>query len=295
MPDVRSTYYSHNGVKIYFKNVGAGRPLVFLHGFGASLDTWRFIVEAFKGEYRLVLLDLKGHGFSDRPHDEQYSVQDHAQVVLGLVNYLGLKNLVIVGHSYGSAVALATALEAQKSSPDIVSGLVLIAGSADANNLPFFLRLLRIPLIGWLSVKLTSASFRTRLMLKRAYYDDDKITDSLVELYAQYQRIPGTDYALRKTAEQIVPSDFLRLKGELGKLEIPVINLWGEHDEVIPRAAAESVCTLLPRCLFVTLEGVGHMPQEETPEKVGALLKDFLHTHLNGKGVFSPSRASRWG
>jgi pimeloyl-ACP methyl ester carboxylesterase len=215
---VANTYYLHEGVNIHFKDVGRGRPIVFIHGFGASLDSWRFMVESLKNEYRLVLLDLKGHGFSDRPYDEKYSVQDHARVVLGLIRYLGLDDVVIVGHSFGSVVALAAALEARKTSAPAVAGLVLIAGTVDGDNLPSFLRLLRTPLIGWLSVKLTSAPFRTRLMLKRAYYDDRKVTESLVELYAQYQEIAGTEYAMLRTAAQLVPANFLDLKEDLSKL-----------------------------------------------------------------------------
>lgn len=280
MPPVTNTYYVHEGVKIHFKDIGAGRPVVFLHGFGTSLDTWRFIVAPLKNEYRLVLLDLKGHGFSDRPHDEQYSVHAHARVVMGLIRYLELERVVLVGHSYGSVVALAVALETRNHMQGLVSGAAMISGSVDIDNLPFVLRLLRTPLIGWLSVKLTSASFRTRLLLERAYYDDSKVTDSLVELYAQYQRVPGTEYALLRTAEQIVPSDFLRLKGELRKLEVPVINVWGKHDEVIPKAGAESVCRLLPKCALITLEDVGHVAQEEAPEKVVALIKEFLQSGL---------------
>lgn len=279
-PAVASEYYLHDGVKIHFKQVGTGRPVIFLHGFGTSLDTWRFVVETLGDEYRLVLLDLKGHGLSDRPRDGMYGAQDHARVVRGLIDYLGLKNVVIVGHSFGSVVGLAAALDAQRyGSSGVIGALVLIAGSVDAENVPFVLRLLRTPFFGWLSLKLTSASFRTRLMLKHAYYEDSKVTDSLVELYARYQSIPGTDYAFIKTAEQLVPVDISESKRELSRLKIPVINIWGEHDVIIPRAAAESVCQLVPKCELVTIEGVGHMPQEESPEKVISLLRDFLRRH----------------
>jgi len=274
---VPSAYYLHDGVKIHFKQVGTGRPVIFLHGFGTSLDTWRFVVETFEDEYRLVLLDLKGHGLSDRPRDEMYAAQDHARVVRGLIDYLGLENVVIVGHSFGSVVGLAAALDAQRDgSSGVIAALFLVAGSVDAENIPFVLRLLRTPILGWLSLKLTSASFRTRVMLKRAYHDGAKVTDSLVELYARYQAVPGTDYALIKTAEQLVPVDISEAKRELSRLAIPVINIWGEHDVIIPRAAAESVCQWVPRCELVTIEGVGHMPQEESPEKIVGLLRDFL-------------------
>jgi pimeloyl-ACP methyl ester carboxylesterase len=276
-PAVPSAYYLHDGVKIHFKQVGMGRPVVFLHGFGTSLDTWRFVVETLEDEYRLVLLDLKGHGLSDRPRDEMYAAQDQARVVRGLIDYLGVENVVIVGHSFGAVVGLAAALDAQRDgSSGVIAALFLIAGSVDAENVPNVLRLLRTPILGWLSLKLISASFRTRAMLKRAYHDDAKVTDSLVELYARYQSVPGTDYALIKTAEQLVPVDISESKRELARLEIPVINIWGEHDVIIPRAAAESVCQLVPRCEVVTVDGAGHMPQEESPKKVIALLSDLL-------------------
>ena len=275
-PPPNGVFYLHDGVKIHFKQAGTGRPVIFLHGFGTSLDTWRFVAEALENEYRLVLLDLKGHGFSDRPHDEQYSVQSHARVVMGLIRHLELDRVILVGHSYGSVVALAVALATRNHMQELVSGLALISGSVDADNLPFFLRLLRTPVIGWLTLKLTSASFRTRLMLKHAYYDDSKVTDSLVELYAKYQSIPGTSYALIKTAEQLIPVDTSDVKKELAQLEIPVMNVWGQHDKIIPRAGAESVCKILPRCELITMEAVGHLPQEESPEKVIALLRDFL-------------------
>jgi pimeloyl-ACP methyl ester carboxylesterase len=146
----------------------------------------------------------------------------------------------------------------------------------DVKNFPLALRMLRTPVLGWLSLKITSASFRTELMLKRAYCDESKVTDRLIEMYARYQRLPGSDHSLLKTAEQIVPVDYPRLKEALAKLEIPVINIWGEHDKAISRLSAEGLCRLLPRCAFVTLEDVGHVPQEERPEKVIALLREFL-------------------
>ena len=276
-PATPSAYYLHDGIKIHFKQLGTGRPVIFLHGFGTSLDTWRFVVETLEDEYRLVLVDLKGHGLSDRPRDEMYAAQDQARVVRGLIDYLGLENVVIVGHSFGSVVGLAAALDAQRDgSSGVIAALFLIAGSVDAENVPFVLRLLRTPILGWLSLKLTSASFRTRVMLKRAYHDDAKVTDFVVELYARYQGVPGTDYALMKTAEQLVPVDISEAKRELSRLATPVINIWGEDDVIIPRAAAESVCQWVPRCELVTIEGVGHMPQEESPKKIVGLLRDFV-------------------
>jgi pimeloyl-ACP methyl ester carboxylesterase len=81
---------------------------------------------------------------------------------------------------------------------------------------------------------------------------------------------------LIKSAEQLVPVDISRSKRDLAGLEIPVMNIWGEHDLIIRRTAAESVCQLFRRCELVTIEGIGHIPQEESPEQVIRILRDFL-------------------
>jgi pimeloyl-ACP methyl ester carboxylesterase len=241
------------------------------------MDTWRFIVEDLKKDHRLILVDLKGHGFSDKPRDARYSLQDHAEIVTGLIEHLRLSQVILVGHSLGSVTAVVTALRAQQSSKTKVSGVVLIAGSLDPGTLPHFLRLLRLPIFGWLTMKLTTASFRTRLALRKSIYEKDKITDSWVELYAKYQRITGTEYALLKTVEQMIPQNSSRLKEDVRTLRIPVLNILGEHDEIIPRESGEGVCRLLPRCTRVVVEGVGHIPHEEKPTEIIQLLRDFLH------------------
>lgn len=275
-PGIPGDSYFHDGVKIHFRDIGAGSPVVFIHGFGASLDTWRHLQDALKEEYRLVFLDLKGHGYSDRPRDDRYSLQDHAAVVLGLMEHLKIEDAVLVGNSFGCAVALMAALKAQETFPRKVSGLVLIAGTVDPDNLPFYLRLLRQPVLGWLTVKLTPASFGTRLILNRAYYDDEKVTDSLVETYAKYQRIPGTDHALLTTARQMVPQNLSDVREKLAKLSLPVLKIIGKHDQIISQESAESVCEILPRCRTVIIDEVGHVPHEEKPDKIIALVREFM-------------------
>ncbi len=240
------------------------------------MDSWRFFVKPFEKDYRLVLLDLKGHGYSDRPMDDRYSLQDHADVVSGLIKHLKLSHVILVGHSFGSAIALLAALEIHQADPGLVSGVILFAGSIDPYKLPFLLRAMRVSFIGWLGMELTSASFRTRMALKKAYYDDSKVTDSLVEMYAKYQNIPGTDHALLETAKGFVPPNLLQLKQQLRDLNVPVVNIYGEHDEVVSRESAEEVCRLLPRCRLVTVKDAGHIPQEERPDKVIPLFRDVL-------------------
>lgn len=276
MPEAVAENYIHEDVRIHFRDSGTGSALVFIHGFGASHETWRYLEESLKSEHRVILLDLKGHGRSDRPLDDRYSLHDHAKIVLGLMNYLNLKNVILVGHSFGCAVALMAALEAQGGSSPGVTGLVLISGSVDPENLPFYLRLLRVPVIGWLAVKLTPVDFGTRLILNRAYHDDEKVTESLVERYAKYQRLAGTDHALLMTARQMVPSDAAGLREKLQTLNLPVLKIIGKHDEIVSPDSSEALCRMLPSCTAVTVDGVGHVPHEEKPEETIPLIRRFV-------------------
>jgi pimeloyl-ACP methyl ester carboxylesterase len=273
----KENFYDHEGVKIRFVEIGSGPPVVFLHGFGASLDTWRYVTDALKADHRLVLVDLKGHGLSGRPPDEKYSLKDQAEIVLGLIRHLGFKEVALVGHSYGSIVAVSAALQAGDAADLKVTGLVVIDGALEPQYVPAFLKLLRVPVIGWLTVKLTSAPFRTRFMLLRAFHDDSKVTEELVSLYAGYQTIPGTEHAIMAVAGQIVPDNLPLLRQKLAALNIPVLNVWGEEDIIIKRAGAESVCKILPQCRLVTIPNAGHVPQEETPAQTIPLLRDFLN------------------
>ena len=276
--------FAYEGAGIHFKDLGIGKAIVFIHGFGSSMDTWRFLIEDLRKEFRIVHLDLKGHGYSDRPRDPRYSVQDHADIVIGLMEHLKLTSAVLVGHSLGSGVALLAALKDLNRRTGLVSGLVLIGGSAYPEKLRFFVRWLGKPVIGWLAMNLTSATFRTRIVLRGAFYDDAKVTASLVELYAKYQRIPGTGYAFMRTAERFVPSDMDAVRREFGKLQIPVLNILGEHDRVISRSTAEGLCKLLPRCSLMIVEGVGHAPHEEKPEEMVHLIREFMTNQPSPSG-----------
>jgi pimeloyl-ACP methyl ester carboxylesterase len=295
VPALGESFYHHEGVKIRYKDIGRGTPVVFIHGFGTSLDTWRYLADGLKANHRLVFLDLKGHGFSDRTPDDKYALQDHAEIVLGLIRHLNLTDVVIVGHSYGAVVAVGAALQASERPSPNITGLVMIDGALEPEHVPVFLKLLRAPLLGWLTVKLTTASFRTRLMLLRAFHDDSKVTDELVELYAGYQMMPGAEHAMIATARQIIPENLPRVREKLAALSIRVLNIWGEHDVVVKRAGAESVCKILPRCRLVVVADAGHVPQEETPATVIPLLQEFLDPPTGGTFDTALPRSSLGG
>jgi pimeloyl-ACP methyl ester carboxylesterase len=268
--------FVYEGSAIHFRSLGQGLPLIFIHGLGASMDTWRLLVQDLRDEFRLVFLDLRGHGYSARPRDSRYSIQDHAGAVFGLMEHLGLKSAVLVGHSLGSGVALLAALNELSRPTRLVSKLVLLAGSAHPEQVHFFGRWLGVPVIAWFAAKLTPATLITRMALRHAFYDHARVTDSLIELYAKYQRIPGTLYALMWTVRNIIAADIDFVRRSLRQIQIPVLNILGEHDRIVSRSTAEALCNLLPQCSLEIIDGVGHVPQEESPQAVAQLIRKFV-------------------
>ncbi len=108
------------GARVRYQVEGKGPAVVLLHGFAASLKTWKDIVPRLAKTHRVVTLDLKGFGWTDRPKGD-YSPQAQAKLVFALLDKLGIDRAAVVGHSWGASVALAMALK----SPDRIDRLVL--------------------------------------------------------------------------------------------------------------------------------------------------------------------------
>src|SRR5919106_720766 len=101
-------------VKLYYRDEGSGPPLLLIHGFGASTFTWRYVAPDLARTNRVIAVDLKGFGQSDKPFDERYSVYDQAELLAQLIQEKDLRDLTLVGHSFGGGVALLLALEAKE-------------------------------------------------------------------------------------------------------------------------------------------------------------------------------------
>ena len=100
--------YDYHGVKINYYESGQGQPILLLHGFGASSYSWRFLGPSLAENHRVIMIDLKGYGLSDRPRDQKYSVSDQADIVADFIRQQDSQEMVLIGHSMGGMVALMT-------------------------------------------------------------------------------------------------------------------------------------------------------------------------------------------
>jgi pimeloyl-ACP methyl ester carboxylesterase len=263
-------------VKLYYREEGNGPPLLLLHGFGASTFTWRFVAPELAKSHRVIAVDLKGFGQSDKPFDGRYSVYDQAELLAQLIEDKDLRDLTLVGHSFGGGVALLLALEADQRLDGRITRLVLLDSIAYPQNIPVFFRLLDVPLVSQLGVRMVPPSVQARVALQIAYFDDSKIDPEEVELYAAPLKTAAGKHAIIHSARQIVPEDIAELSERYKTIALPTLILWCDHDRIVPLEVGIKLRRTLPNSTLRLVEDCGHMPQEEQPASTLALIKGFI-------------------
>jgi len=263
-------------VKLYYYEEGKGPPLLLIHGFGASTYTWRHVAPELAKSYRVIAVDLKGFGQSDKPFDGRYSVYDQAELLAQLIEDKDLRDLTLVGHSFGGGVALLLALEADQRLDGRITRLVLLDSIAYPQNIPVFFRLLDVPLVSQLGVRMVPPSVQARVALQIAYFDDSKIDPEEVELYAAPLKTAAGKHAIIHSARQIVPEDIAELSERYKTIALPTLILWCDHDRIVPLEVGIKLRRTLPNSTLRLVEDCGHMPQEEQPASTLALIKGFI-------------------
>lgn len=257
---------------MYFESHGSGpRTLILLHGFGATSETWRDILPLLIQDARVILLDLKGFGRALKPADNRYGLRDHVDYVQQFIEQQQLERVILVGNSFGGAVAIATQMRSPR-----VEGLVLIASAAYPQDLPPFIYLLQLPLIGRLILQLVPARQRVTMVLRHAMHDPKRVTPERVERHAAFLDLPGSHQAAIATARQIIPDDHDRFLAGLKNIPVPALILWGDHDRVLPTAFATRLHADIPQSTMHILKDCGHVPQEERPDETAGHILEFL-------------------
>jgi pimeloyl-ACP methyl ester carboxylesterase len=266
-----NTPFSRTG--LHYEVIGNGDPILAVHGLGASLFSWRKLKGRLP-DHKLILLDLKGHGQSPKPRDTQYSIPDQAELVLQFIREQDLRNLTLMGNSYGGAVSLMVAIRLCQEEPGRLSKLILIDSAGYNQDLPWHLKLLRMPALGRLALHLVPPSMNTLTVLRYSYYKRRLIEWKQIRAYAKSMGSPGGRYALLQVAKQAVPENFEELTAQYPTICVPTLIVWGREDRVIPLAIGETLNRDIPNSRLVILDETGHVPQEENPEEtIGHILK----------------------
>ncbi len=266
-----------NKVRLAYRDKGSGKPVLLLHGFGASSYTWRHVEPALIASgHRVLTVDLKGFGLSDKPLDENYSIFDQAALITQFITQLKLKDLTVVGHSLGGGVTLVLALEKDKKKRKRITKIVLIDSVAYSQNIPIAFSILRTPVLGKISSSLVPLDVQARVALRLAYYDNSKFDSRDVKQYADPLKDKGSRNAMIQTARKIMPENLPELSNRYKTIQIPALIIWCDHDKVIKPNIGLRLHNDLPNSIFRVVRKCGHLPQEEKPQRTVRLLQDFL-------------------
>jgi pimeloyl-ACP methyl ester carboxylesterase len=262
---------------LHCESIGSGDPIIALHGLGGTLYSWHKLRDRFPN-HQLILLDLKGAGDSPKPHDKHYSIRDQAALILKFIHDNDLKNLTLMGNSYGGAVSLVLAIELckDKEKPRRLASLILIDSGGSDQDLPSHLTILRTPLVGWLALHLLSPRAQVRKVLHDLYYDRKKITDDQIEAYAKGIASPGGRYALLQTAKQAIPKDIKEIIKQYKTISVPTLIVWGLDDRIIPIRTGEMIHGEIGGSTLELVVDCGHVPQEEQPEETMRYITQFF-------------------
>jgi len=265
-----STFLPILGLRLHVRDTGNRNSpaLIFLHGFGSSLHTWEPWAEMLSAHYRVVRFDLPGFGLTGADPTGDYTDARAVQVLLALMDALDIGQATLIGNSLGGKIAWQFAAD----HPDRVSKLVLI--SPDGYESPGFSygKKPEVPAVMQILPYVLN-SYLVRMNLTAAFADPRKMTPALVQRYKDMMLAPGVRRAMLARMGQVElqpPEPFLH------RIEAPTLVMWGERDAMIPYTNAKNYIAALPHARLVTFTDLGHVPQEEAPERSLPPLEKFL-------------------
>lgn len=265
-----------DGLKVHYTDTGPKdrSALVLVHGFSSSLHTWEAWKTSLEVDYRVITLDLPGHGLTRADDPIQPTIERFADVVHEVTQDLGVARFTLAGNSMGGNTAWSYAL----TFPETLEGLILVDASGwpetDEENAssPFIFTLLANPLARTVMKDLDMTSL-TRSGLEDSYTDQSFVTDELVERYVALSRAPGH----RETLLGIMAGDRVEATAEtLSAINVPTLILWGRDDNLVPVSSAQKFADAITGASQIIYDGVGHLPQEEVAEQSIEDVRDFM-------------------
>jgi len=247
-------------------------PVVLIHGFMGMAYDWRFNIQELGQHFSVYALDLPGFGYSDKPMNYDYTSNGYTEFIASFLNAYGIERAVLVGNSMGGQIALMACLKY----PERVAGLVLIDAGGYPHSVEFLpFKLLKVPVIGEISMALINQTV-VKIMLKRGiYFDGSFATDEVIN---NYYNVYGTANA-RKIPPIVIRrivKDEVNIASNLGNIKCPALIIWGAEDKVISPSRAEMFRRDISDASALTISQAGHMPQIEKSKTVNDAVIDFV-------------------
>jgi 3-oxoadipate enol-lactonase len=257
-----------NGVRLHWREAGAGDPAILIHGFPFRSTMWAPQFEAVPAGWRFIAPDLRGFGESERG-DAALSIDQFADDIVALLDHLAIDQAVICGLSMGGYVALSLATRY----PDRVRALVLIATRASADTAE-------------------AAEARHKLAHEVLAKGSQPVVDSMLpKLISGASRIKQPQLAtfvgnmMKTTAPETLAGSLVAMaarndyRDDLSRINASTLVVWGDQDEIIPREEMDLIARMVRGAKYEIVTNAGHLPNLEAPDVFNQVLYNFLN-HL---------------
>jgi pimeloyl-ACP methyl ester carboxylesterase len=264
-----------NGHTIFYTVKGDGKPLLLIHGYGAGMWVWEKQIEALSQSYRVYVLDLIGHGFSDRPK-VSYTPETYIHFLRDFMDGAGIEKATLIGNSMGGGIAWAMAILY----PERVDRLILIncvppdvLHQVKNESSRTLVAIKDIPILPYLVIAARGKD-SIRWILLECVSNIKLITPEVVSRQYPLSKIKGSTWVLYSTFKHA--EEALKLKDQLSMIHKPTLFIWGERDLIFPPQVGEALHQAITGSKFLKIEKSGHIPMWETPDEVNQAILSFL-------------------
>lgn len=295
-PNEHGYFRTRDGVRLFYSAEGPkdAPPLVFAYGLVCSKLQWKYQMEFFKATHRVIYMDYRGHGQSDRPDDPKtVTIESCARDLLDLFDELGVEKAPILGHSLGVNIVL----DFYRLAPERVTALVLANGTPkDPFETMFHHNFLQV---AFPAVRAAHSMFPDILQKFWQSQGSNPINQKFVALagfntkyadqedineYLRMTTVVGVDVFLN------LLNDFMSYDAThwLHEVKAPTLVIAGEKDLITPPVNQRIFAELIPDSQFALIPEGSHCPQMEKRDLVNSILKKFLLAHEKAAGKSAP-------
>jgi 2-hydroxy-6-oxonona-2,4-dienedioate hydrolase len=265
--DLRQRFVEAGGIRTRVLEAGSGPALVMIHGTGGHLEAYARNVRSLAEHFHVVLYDMVGHGYSDKP-DVPYTIDILSDHLIGVMDALNINHTHLSGESLGGWVAAWTAAH----HPQRIDRIVLNT-PGNITNKPEVMATVRD---SSLKAVRDASTESVRARVAWLFYDKQQVTDELVALRLQIYSQPGFEQAMRNIVavqDWEYREPYAWSPQWCGRIEAPTLLLWTDHDPTGTVEEAELLRSWIPDARIELIEDAGHWPQWEKPD-------DFHRAHV---------------
>lgn len=260
--------------RIHYLTMGSGEPLLLVHSVGQSIYTWRNLMPSLADSYCVVAIDLPGFGYSDRPLSLNYSLDAIADVLIRVLDALGIKKTHALGATMGGVYAMYAAAK----HPDRFMKVTALTPGGITEKMPKKIRRLEKPLGVFYREMYDKKDFKKYLPL--FYYDETILSDEVVEQYYKtcddHASRQAIMFAIRNFDEEYA-FDVIR------KANREFFIIWGEEDRLQPMDRLFEIRKLLPGSVYHSIRNTGHFMHEEKGAQIAEAVDRYIRFEGDAK------------